>query len=280
MGKTGSVNLKQALQGALPHEDITKLIRGYDVIGDVAVIIIPEELEHCQTVIGKTLLEAGPGVRVAAKRVGQYDGEYRTIELEKIAGEGELETLHKEFGVRLFVDPSKVYYSPRSGTERHRIAGLIQEGEYVLVLFSGIGPLPLMCSLHSPAEIIIGIEKNPEAHAYGVRNIKTNRRVKNVRLLCGDIVDLIPTLTGKFHRIAMPLPSGAAPYVKDACSVLLAGGWLHFYDFQKEGEFEQAVQTLELEVQKCGRTISEWSIHKCGHVSPSKFRICVDAQVY
>ena len=69
-----------------------------------------------------------------------YGGEFRTIGLKKLAGEGELKTIHKEFGVRLQVHPEKVYFSPRSNMERYRIARQVRLGEKVLVMFSGICP--------------------------------------------------------------------------------------------------------------------------------------------
>ncbi len=249
------------------------------MLGDVAIVIVAEELIHYENAIADAILSASPNIRVVAKRVGNYSGEYRTIQLKIIGGHGRLETLHKEYGVRLHVDPGKVYYSSRSGSERYRIAKQVLPGETVLVMFSGIGPLPLMIALHSEASEITGIEKNPEAHFYALKNIKENSKISNVKLLHGDVQDILPDLAQKFMRIAMPLPLSARNYLDLAIGGLEVGGWLHFYDFQNVGEFDCSEKIIRQCCRRLGRSIVNLSIHKCGHISPGKYRICVDAQV-
>ncbi len=274
-----SKKLKTALKHLLSKDEIQILIRGYDVLGDVAIIIVPEELVHFEKIIAKTILQALPHIRVVAKRVGNYSGEFRTISLDIIGGQGGLETMHREFGVNLHLNPEKVYFSPRSGSERHRIASLILAGERVLVMFSGIAPLPLMIALHSEASEITGIEKNPVAHHYGLKNLDANPRVKNITLIQGDVCDVVPLLSGDFDRVIMPLPFSAGSYVEIALKVLMKGGWLHFYDFKHFGQFEEAEESVcKLSAQQ-GRVVSKIDSHRCGHISPGRYRICVDAQI-
>ncbi len=274
-----SINLKEALQDILPQEEIDCMVRGYDVLGDVAIIIIPETLRHREKEVAEAILRTSPHLRVVAGRDGIHSGEFRTIPLRKIAGTGGLTTLLTEFGIRLHVDPQAVYFSPRSKNERHRIASLVGSGERVLVMFSGIAPLPLMIGRHSEAAEVIGVEKNPEAHYLAVKNLKLNRRIKNVRLLCGDAGEIVPRLQGQFDRIAMPLPLTADKFLSCALDALGAGGWLHYYDFQDKGQFDLAVDTLSQICKVKGRVLLGWKIHKCGHVSPGKYRICVDAKI-
>ncbi len=129
-----------------------------------------------------------------AKRAGNYGGEFRTIPLCILAGENRKETEVKESGIRLLVNPETVYYSVRSGNERRRIASLVQSGESVLVLFSGIAPFPLVIAGYSEAKSVVGIEKNPQAHAYGLQNLSRNKKLKNIQLYLGDVTEVVPEL--------------------------------------------------------------------------------------
>ena len=90
------MKLKGALQDLFSEHELNLLVRGFDVVGDMAITIIPPELEHREAAIGEAILSANKNIRVVAKRDGVYSGEYRTIPLTIIAGENRKETLHKE----------------------------------------------------------------------------------------------------------------------------------------------------------------------------------------
>lgn len=272
-------NLKKALETFLTPEELAVFVRGFDMVGDIGIIIIPDELVVKERQIGEALLAQNRALRVVAKRVGTYGGEFRTIELEKIAGEGELETIHREYGLRLRVRPSDVYFSPRSNTERARIAALVRRGEQVLVMFSGIAPLPLMISAHSEAKKIVAIEKNPAAHELALQNLKLNKRLRNITLYCGDAGKIPYSLDERFDRVAMVLPSGAEAFVGAALHVLKENGTLHFYDFMADDDADEVVCTLTAAVEATGRKVVLAEVVKCGHVAPGKYRVSVDAVI-
>lgn len=274
-----AVNLKRYLKDALSKEELDLLVRSYDVVGDMAIIIIPPELEEKELVIGKAILANNKNIRVVAKRDGLYGGEYRTIPLRIIAGENRKETEHKEYGVRLLVNPQAVYFSVRSGTERMRVASLVTSGEEVLVMFSGIGPYPLVISKNSEANEIIGVEKNPKAHEYAMKNYLLNKRLKNIRFIKGDVVEVLSSFHRTFDRIVMPLPKGGEAFLQYAVPLLRSGGVLHYYAMQHEDGFDKAVEKVELSCQNLGRKLLRAEVIKCGHCAPRTFRICVDALV-
>jgi len=271
--------LKNDLCSVCSEEEISRLVGGYDVVGDVAIIIIPEELAAKEKLIGDTLLAANPRLRTVAKRAGLYSGEYRTIPLTIIAGGDSTETEVKEFGLRLRLDPAKVYYSVRSGSERQRIASLVMPDEQVLVMFSGIAPFPLHIAKYSAASWITGIEKNPVAHAYARENIQLNRALNNISLYCGDVRDVLIEIEQNFHRIIMPAPTLAGNYLEDALQVLASGGTLHYYDMQAPDCFDLAVADIEGACTAAGRRLVSARIVRCGHCSPKSYRICVDAVI-
>lgn len=274
-----SGRLKDLISPVLDQALLSTVVGSYDVVGDIAIILVPPEMTAHQQRLAEAILAANRRIRVVAKRDGRHGGEYRIIPLEILAGERRLETEVVEFGVRLNLDLGQVYYSVRSGSERRRIAALIKPGEHVLVFFSGVAPFPLMLARHSGAAAIVGIEKNPRAHRYAIENLGRNRRSQIIELHCGDVHELAPRLNRRFHRLLMPLPTMAAEFLPEALVVLKPGGILHFYDLCRQGEFAQAVASIDGACRKAGRRLSDARIVRCGHCGPRTYRICVDAVI-
>lgn len=273
------MNLKEALKEKLSKAELQKFIRSFDVVGDIAIIIIPPELEEKESLIGETILSLHKNIQVVAKRAGVYDGEFRTIPLTIIAGVNRKETEHKEYGVRFVLNPEKVYFSVRSASERKRIAQLVQTGEEVLVLFSGIGAFPLVIAGNSSAGRIVGIEKNPIAHEYAVRNLGRNKKITNVIFYEGDVVNQLPGLDQPFDRVLMPLPKSAFLFLDESLAMVKSGGWLHFYAFQQRDDFAETVELLEAACIRNNRRLVDSKVVICGHCGTRLFRICIDAKI-
>ncbi len=256
-----------------------KVVRGYDRVGDIAIIIIPDELQGHASLIGDGILQCSKEIRLVARRAGNYGGEFRTIDLEIIAGHGDFTTVHREYGNAIHVVVDKVYFSPRSGSERHRVTSLVGDGEDVLVMFSGVAPLPLMIARHSKASSIVGIEKNLEAHSCGLKGLEYNRGITKISLIHGDVAVITPSLQMKFDRVAIPFPTNSLSYIPHALSVLRHPGIIHCYCFGSPHEME----TVQKEVnQICGDngwTVEAMSIHRCGHIGPGKYRFSLDIEL-
>jgi len=275
-----AMRLKDALSGVLAVQDQQALVGSYDVVGDIAIIIIPESLEPYETLIADALLANNESIKVVAKRAGIYSGEFRTIPLVILAGEKRKETEVHEFGIRLRLNPERIYFSVRSGNERRRIASLVSSDEAVLVLFSGIAPFPLIISRFSKARVIVGIEKNPEAHMYALENLQLNKKLRNIVLYLGDARAVLPALNEPFDRVVMPLPTMAETFLPDALRPLKPGGYLHFYDLQRPDCFADSVAKITAVCNACSRRVEVLSINKCGHCGPRTYRICVDARIH
>ena len=115
-------NLKQALKGKLTKKEKEHFVGSFDIIGDIAVMQVPAELEKKEKVIAETLLKLHKNIKVVAKEVGMHAGVYRLQKIKILAGERRKETEYKESGVRMVLNVEKTYFSPRFGTERLRIA--------------------------------------------------------------------------------------------------------------------------------------------------------------
>jgi tRNA (guanine37-N1)-methyltransferase len=275
-----ATKLKDILSAVLSAGELDLLVGSYDVVGDIAIIIIPQELQARERLIAETILANNTNVKVVAKRAGNYDGEFRTIALEILAGDHRTETLVTEFGVRLRLDVEKTYFSVRSGNERRRIAALVNCQEAVLVMFSGVGPYPLLIARHSEAKKVVGVEKNPLAHEYALKNLKLNTKINNVSLYLQDAGHLPSFLAERFDRIVMPLPTMSRDFLPVALTMLKKdGGWIHYYAMAEKGRFEDTVTEVNRACHDAGKSMAEAQVIRCGHCGPRTYRICVDARI-
>lgn len=227
-------NLRWVLKGQLTGDEL-KQLRAFDIVGDIAVIKPPEELLPKKDVIGQALMQVHRHVRTVLCQVGPVSGEFRTRELEVIAGEPRTETTHREGGCTFKVDLAQAYFSPRLAHERLRIASLADPREVVTNLFAGVGCYSIIIAKHSRAAKIYSIDKNPVALEYMMENIRINKVGDRVVPILGDARDVIEhQLAGKADRVLMPLPELGRKFFEVALRALKpAGGTIHFYDFGK-----------------------------------------------
>ncbi len=225
-------NLREALRGQIPDEEL-KQVRAFDIVGNIAVVKIPEKLLPKKQLIGQALMQVHHHVRTVLNQTTPVRGEFRTRKLEVIAGEPRTETTHREGGCSFKVDLAKVYFSPRLATERLRVTKQIKPGEVVVNLFAGVGCYSVLIARHSEAIKIYSIDKNPAAFNYMRENTRINKVGDRVVPILGDARDVVKTsLMGKADRVLMPLPELAREFFDIALLALKPeGGVVHFYDF-------------------------------------------------
>ncbi len=270
------MRLKDALEGKLTSKELS-LLRGFDVIGDIAVLEIPFELEGRRKLIARTLKELLPYIKVFARKRGGHTGVYRQQPLQILLGEKRKTTVHKEHGLEFALNAETCYFSPRLSTERLRIARQVRPGEEVLVMFSGVAPYPLVIARLSKAAGVVGVEANPEAHKYALENVQRNRLGHKVTLIKGDAKKRIPKRL--FDRVVMPWPQRGDEFLGVALKHVRKGGVLHFYDFQPEGEFSVAKDIVLAACKKAKKKCKILRVVECGQVGVRNYRVCVDVKV-
>jgi len=267
-------SLKEALSGRLSEEELKALPRAYDLIGDIAILEIPDELYGKRKEIGNALLDTFKSIKVVACKKTGVGTEYRTRDVEVVAGENRTETMHREFGCVYKLDVTRAYFSPRLGTERMRVAGQVRDGERVLVLFAGIGPYPILIAKVARPTEVYAVELNPSAVEYMNENIRLNR--VNVFAILGDAGEEAGK-HGLFDRIVMPLPKDAGNFLDRALPALTDGGVVNYYTFRATTrEAEEEVKQI---CSGLGYNVEILSSVKCGTFSPMLSRICVDFRV-
>ncbi|MBS7609356.1 class I SAM-dependent methyltransferase family protein [Candidatus Bathyarchaeota archaeon] len=218
----------------------------FDLIGDIAVLRLPGELEYLGLLLGEALLKANRRISTVLLQKGGVSGTFRLRNLQWILGEKRTETIHKEHGCLFKVDLAKAYFSPRLQHERLRIAHLIKPLENLVNLFSGVGCFSIIAAKHSLLRSAFSIDLNPDAVKLMEENIRLNKVEGRVIPILGDAKDVVEhSLVGIADRVLMPLPELVYEYLDTAIKALKpSGGFLHLYDFVHASRDEDPIKKV------------------------------------
>ena len=221
--------LKKSLEGVLSPEESKELICAFDQIGDIIIVRIPDSLLPRKKIIGETLLKQVKIARSVFHQASAVDGDFRTRNLEILAGEDSTETEYKEFGCRFTVDVENAFFSPRLSTERERIANLVQDGEIVTNMFAGIGMFSVMAAKRKKCTVY-SLDINPVASSLCEKNIRQNKLRGDVISINGDASKIVKErLQDKSDRTLMLLPERSDEFLESAVNATRNGGMIHYY---------------------------------------------------
>ena len=221
--------LKKSLESILSLEESNELISAFDQIGNIIIVRIPESLLIKKKIIGETLLEQVKIAKSVFYQSSAVEGDFRTRNLEILAGEDNTETEYKEFGCRFTVDVENAFFSPRLSTERERIANLIQDGEVMTNMFAGVGMFSIMAAKKKKCTVF-SLDINPVASKLCEKNIKQNKLAGEVISINGDSTEIIKErLVDKSDRTLMLLPERSDEFLESAISTTKNNGIIHYY---------------------------------------------------
>jgi len=221
--------LKKALESILTPQESNELISAFDQIGEIIIVRIPDSLLPKKKLIGETLLKEVKIVRSVFYQASPVEGDFRTRNLEILAGEDKTETEYKEFGCRFVVDVANAFFSPRLSTERERIANLIQNGETMVNMFAGVGMFSIMAAKKKKCTVY-SLDINPIASKLCERNVGLNKLAGNVISINGETSKIIDdNLENKADRTLMLLPERSDDFLDAAIKTTKDGGIIHYY---------------------------------------------------
>jgi len=221
--------LKKALENVLSEKESNELISAFDQIGEIIIVRIPDSLLSKKKIIGKALLDDVKIVRSVFYQASAVSGDFRTRDLEILAGEDNTETEYKEFGCRFTVDVKNAFFSPRLSTERERIANLIQNGEVMTNMFAGIGMFSIMAAKKKKCTVY-SLDINPVASKLCEINMGLNKLAGNIISINGDASEIIKEqLINKSDRTLMLLPERSDEFLDSAIDTTKDGGIIHYY---------------------------------------------------
>ncbi|MCS7123778.1 MAG: class I SAM-dependent methyltransferase family protein [Candidatus Aenigmarchaeota archaeon] len=244
-----------------------------EIIGsrEKAIAIVSSEKE----INIEEIFKNNKNVKSILKKIGKREGEFRLEKLEIIAGSYDTEVIHKEFNLKLKLDPTKVYFSSREATERRRIVNLVSDNEKILVMFSGIAPIAIHLAKSKNVKVYC-IELNKIAHEYAKENIKINRVEDKVFLFNGDVREVCRNELKyeKFDRIIMPIIN-SLDFLDLAIEKINKNGFIHVYFVSKENDFSELKERL-----KSFKFLEITNIQKVLAYAPRAFKYRADLKIF
>lgn len=213
----------------------------YEVIGsrEKSVALMGLDVKNPKT-SAKEIMKRHKAVKSVLQKIDKRQGEFRLNPSKLIAGSRDTEVVHKENNYLIKVDPRNVYFSPREGTERQRIADLVKSGESILVLFSGAAPFAIAIAKKHPHNKIVCVEINLKAVEYAAKSVRLNK-MTNIKNICWDVRK--SRNLGIFDRIIMPLPETAVEFLDVAVLHSKKGSIIHLYGFARN--FDELKKRVE-----------------------------------
>ena len=272
--------LKRVLQDIISEEENKQLISAFDQIGDIIIVRIPDSLISKKQIIGKTLLEQVSTANSVFYQSSPIEGDFRTRQLEIIAGEDKTQTEYKENGCRFIVDVEKAFFSPRLSTERERIAGLVKDKEIVINMFGGVGMFSLLAAKNT-ACTVYNIDLNPVAAHLCKENVQINKLKGDVISLNGDATKIInEQLVGKADRVLMLLPERSDEFLESALNGLKNKGIIHYYSHMHADKKQDAAKLSEEHFMSVNKTNAEIiTSRNVRPVGPRFYQTVVDVEI-
>ncbi len=219
----------------------------FEVVGDIAMV---EDSEADKVALA--LMSTSKNIKTVIAPISDVEGEFRTRRFRHVAGEPGTVTTHKEHGLRYRVDLEGAYFTPRLGTERLRIAGLVQSTDVVLDMFAGVGPFALL--LARRCSRVIAMDKNPVAVKFLRENARLNK-IENIEILVGDASVLALPYENTADHVIMNLPHSASLFLLPAIRAAKPGGAVHYYCIASEDDLYKDEALIKDAALKTGASV-------------------------
>ena len=262
------MSLSSRCAGRLPPHASLLVPDHYDVIGDVAIVILPDALLPYSEAIGRCVTEERHNIRTVCMRTSPVAGTRRTAGYAVIYGPDDTGTVHREYGCTYHLDVKTAFYNTRLASERHRVAGCVREGERVLVPFAGVGPFVVPAAQRGAQ--VTAIEMNPDACGFLRENVRENGVENAVTVYEGDAMQLLPSCGGAYDRAIVPTPYGMNTVLDEVIPLVRRGGIIHFYTFTVPEETD----LLAAKFRGMGCVVG--GVRRCGNVAPGVSRWVFD----
>lgn len=260
------MKLRDQLAEGIPKSELDKLSNHFRIIGDIAIISIPPEMNDYKQAISEALV-SGRNIKTVLNKVSKIEGDRRVASFEILAGKDTV-TVHKELGYFYRLDVSKVFFNSGLAYERRRIAMMIEPGEQVLIPFSGVGPFAIPAA--DRGANVVAVESNSEACRWMAENTRINGVEDNIAIIRGDAFLISKMMKLNFDRAIIPTPYGRDDVLEIIAPIVKKGGLIHFYTFKKHHQIKELIEkyrSMNLEVQFYRRS---------GNVAPGVCRWAFD----
>jgi tRNA wybutosine-synthesizing protein 2 len=217
-------------QKTIPENKIRLLPRGWKRVGEVGILELNPQLYPWKNEIGEVYLKFLPELKTIAHKIGTTTTITRKPDFEILAGAPDTVTLHKELGCKFWIDALKLTFSSGNHAERHRMMNINQKREQVIDMFACVGNLSIPLAVHNPKTTLIGIEINPLAYKFLVKNIQENHIETQYQAILGDNRLITPknwanrVLMGYFNIDTTQLSNALTSLQQDQGGIIHAHG--------------------------------------------------------
>jgi tRNA wybutosine-synthesizing protein 2 len=269
--------LRDHLKDSFSETELSHVPSGWQILGDMIIVNIPERLENKKIKIAEALLSMHPKCKSVVRDLG-IEGQLRQPKRELLLGSS-TETVHKEHGCRFKQDVTRVMYSKGNLEERKRMSRL-GSGEFIVDMFAGIGYFSIPIAVHSRPRKIMSIEINPESFAYLKENIQLNHVEDIISPILGDCAKMVPE--GLADRVIMGYVGTTHHYLLPAILALKkSGGILHYHETVPE---KLAGTRPQDRIQKAagslGKKVEILETRRIKKYSPGVLHVVVDARIF
>ncbi|MCD6301623.1 MAG: class I SAM-dependent methyltransferase family protein, partial [Staphylothermus sp.] len=151
--------IRKIAREVLGEENARKIWGRIEIIGDIAVIRVPFDMDSEELVpLAEKIIAELPYVKSVWAGLPGVAGPYRLRKYVHLAGEKRSETIYKEHGCLFKVDITKVYVSPTLNYEHKRVAQQVKPGETVVNMFAGAGFFSIIIAKYSKPKIVHSID--------------------------------------------------------------------------------------------------------------------------
>ncbi|KAD3066884.1 hypothetical protein E3N88_34764 [Mikania micrantha] len=274
--------MNEVLEALLPKHMIVP--SSFETVGHIIHLNLRDEHLPYKNLIAKVVLDKNkPKIQTVVNKTDAINNDFRTMQLEVLAGNHSLVTRVVENGLQFHVDLASVYWSSKLATERQRLLTYFTRSDVVCDVFAGVGPLALFAAKN--VKYVYANDLNPHAIDYLERNCVLNKLERKIEVFNMDgrrFIDAIfkSQSTRPITQVVMNLPKDAASYLDAFKGIFrdterserLTLPTIHVYGFSKaedpEFDFHERIRIALAEVA------FEVKMHKVRLVAPGKWMLC------
>ncbi|CAD5329234.1 unnamed protein product [Arabidopsis thaliana] len=202
----------EILEAVLPKGMIVP--SAFEMVGHIAHLNLRDEHLPYKRLIAKVVLDKNqPKIQTVVNKIDPIHNDFRTMQLEVLAGNHSLVTLVVENGLRFHVDLARVYWNSKLGTERQRLLLGFDQNDVVCDVFAGVGPIALAAA--RIVKRVYANDLNPHAVEFMEQNSVVNKLEKRIEIFNMDGRRFIKAMFSsekgqKVTQVVMNLPKDAA----------------------------------------------------------------------
>ncbi|TMW91893.1 hypothetical protein EJD97_013773 [Solanum chilense] len=274
--------MNEVLEVLLPQGMIVP--SAFETVGHIAHLNLRDEHFPYKKLIAKVVLDKNkPKIQTVVNKTDVIHNDYRTMQLEVLAGNHSLVTTVVENGLYFDVDLAAVYWNSRLATERQRLLSCFTNNDVVCDVFAGVGPIAI--SAAKKVKYVYANDLNPNAVEYLERNCVRNKLERRIEIFNMDGRRFIDSIFASekarpITQVVMNLPNDAAEFLDSFRGIFrnkhadkqFTLPRIHVYGFSKaqdpEFDFHEKIRIALSEVA------FEVQMHKVRLVAPGKWMLC------